>query len=166
MHSSNKAVARSLSVHCHFMASIVCCSVKHKLSRQASSSRSTTSADRQSNLPLAQRTDVDNKTKCQRSTLKLKYSDTKTYILNKQSRLLSTSCKALKSKSSKSVTCRVRKAEFVLPGELHRFLYDSQCQGFFFFPSVDVQPDCRSATTLNLHPQLSNSHAREASQWV
>lgn len=67
------------------MALIVCCSVKHKLSRQASPSRSTTSADRESNLPLAQRTDVDNNTKCQRSILKLKYSNTQRHILNKQS---------------------------------------------------------------------------------
>lgn len=38
-------MGRSLSVHCHLMALIVCCSVQHKPSRQASPFTCTTSAN-------------------------------------------------------------------------------------------------------------------------
>lgn len=83
------------------MALIVCCCVQHKLSRQASPSRFTTSANQDSNLPLLQRTDTDYKTKCQRSILKLKFyqQHQKTRFKSAELRLLCrpTSCKALKA---------------------------------------------------------------------
>lgn len=46
------------------------------------------------------------------------------------------------------MACHVREAKkSVLPGELHRFLHDSQSR--FLPPPIDFQPDCRSLASLS-----------------
>lgn len=49
------------------------------------------------------------------------------------------------------MACHVRKAKSVLPGELHRFLYDSQFRDYYyylFFLHAGIQPDCGSLAGL------------------
>lgn len=84
-------MGRSLSVHCHLVALIVCCSVQHKPSRQASPFTCTTSANHKAGgikikeicLSVAQRKDTD-WTKCQSWVFRYKFAhntDKKTHIL-------------------------------------------------------------------------------------
>lgn len=86
-------MARSFSVHCHLMALIVCCSVQHKPSRQASPFRFTTSVKQESNLPFATTKERYGLNKMSALSLEIQNSPTTpkiTFLNQRRSELLST----------------------------------------------------------------------------
>lgn len=123
--------------------------MQHKLSRQASPSRFTTSAQAKNQICLRrlQRTDIDYKTKRQGSILKIKIFQQhgKTHFKCAGLRLLSTSCKAFRANQVNRWRAMLG-SKICLTWRATPDFYTTH--SFRILPPIDLQPDCRSLTSL------------------
>lgn len=175
-------MGRSLSVHCHLMALIVCCSVQHKPSRQASPSTCTTSATHKGgrgvggdkrNLPFGRTKEryVLDKMSVLGIQIQIRPQHRKnpTFLNERTSEWLSTVIlKGSQSKSSQSMACHVReKPNLSYLASYPDFYSTPQFLGFFlffFFPRISRQTAGRGQLFVRLHPPNDRISTAEKEQ--
>lgn len=160
-------MARSLSVHCHFLALILCCSARHKLSRPASPSTSTTSANPQIKSAFGGTKDryiLQNKMSALHLQIQIQQQHTKKGARFKSTRLrlLSTSCKALKADQVGHWWAMLARRNLSYLASHPGFYTPHSFRGCL--SRISSQTAGRGQPCVRPHTQLPNSHARGTSR--